>query len=291
MKPKNIINIINVYAPTSDQAKKCPNEIRKLYKNLDKLCKEFDKAPSSITILAGDFNSKVERRSGSESCTEQWSRGRQNQNGTNLVEFCEKNGKFIASSSFQHPAKHITTWSQRRTNLVAKQNVWMYNQIDYIILNQKKKQVLTYACSQGGIETSSDHRLVAARIELTCANIYHQRMPNASQKRFNTRQLTQNEENQERYRDQINQEAESSTYVAAHQENIWEKLKYIIKCAAETHIGYKKRVNNHQMSDPDFERMSKEQKDIRLQIQNCKDAEKNKHLRKLRKEILKKMNQ
>ena len=35
MKPKDNINIINVYAPTSDRAKKCPNEIKKLYKNLE----------------------------------------------------------------------------------------------------------------------------------------------------------------------------------------------------------------------------------------------------------------
>ena len=37
--------------------------------------------------------------------------------------------------------------------------------------------------------------------------------------------------------------------------------------------------------------MSKEQKDIRLQIENCKDSEKNKQLRKSRNEILKEMNQ
>ena len=50
-------------------------------------------------------------------------------------------------------------------------------------------------------------------------------------------------------------------------------------------------VNNHQISDPDLERMLKEQKDITLQTENCKDAEKNKQLRKSRKEILKEMNQ
>ena len=37
--------------------------------------------------------------------------------------------------------------------------------------------------------------------------------------------------------------------------------------------------------------MPNEQKDIRLQIQNRKDPEKNKQMRKLRNEILKKMNQ
>ena len=199
------------------------------------------------------------------------------------MEFCEKNGKFTANSSFQYPGKHITTWSQRRTNPLTKQNVWIYNQIDYIILNQKNKQVLTDARSYGGTEILSDHRLVVARIELTWARIYHQRMPNTSQKRFDTRQLTQNEENQERYREQIKQETESSAYVAAQQGNKWEKLKDIIKCAAEIHIGYKKKVNDHQISDSDLERMTKEQKDIRLQIENRKDPEKNKQLRKSRK--------
>ena len=38
----------------------------KLYKNLDKLCKEFDKVLSSISMLAGDFNSEVGRTT--ESC-------------------------------------------------------------------------------------------------------------------------------------------------------------------------------------------------------------------------------
>ena len=66
-------------------------------------------------------------------------------------------------------------------------------------------------------------------------------MSNTSQKKFNTRQLIQNEESQERYREQMKEETESSAYVAAQQENKWEKLKDIIKCAAETHFGYKKK--------------------------------------------------
>ena len=69
----------------------------------------------------------------------------------------------------------------------------------------------------------SDHRLIIARIELTWARIYHERVHNTSQKRFDTRQLTQNEEKQERY-NQIKQEIESSEYVAAQQEYKWEKL-------------------------------------------------------------------
>ena len=70
-------------------------------------------------------------------------------------------------------------------------------------MNKKNKQALTDARSYGGTETSSDERLVVARIEVTWARIYHQRMSNINQKRFDTRQLTQNEDNQERYREEI----------------------------------------------------------------------------------------
>ena len=121
MKPKNIINIINVYAPTSDQARKYPNELKKLYKNLDKLCKGLGKAPSSITMLAGNFNSKVGRRTGPENCIRHWSRGKRNQNGTNLIEFC---GRMVKSSqtaasnilqiTSQPGRKEELTWWQRK---------------------------------------------------------------------------------------------------------------------------------------------------------------------------------
>ena len=60
---------------------------------------------------------------------------------------------------------------------------------------------------------------------------------------------------------------------------------------AETHVGYKKKENDHQIPNPDLERISKEQKDIRFQIKNYKDPKKNKQLRKSSKKILREMNQ
>ena len=134
------------------------------------------------------------------------------------------------------PAKHITTWSQKRTNPVTKKTISIYNQIDYIILNQKNKQILSDARSYGGTETSSDHRLVVAIMELIWPRIYHKRMQNQSQKRFDTRQLIQNEDIQERYREQIKQGIESMKYKAT-EEDKWKKLKDIIKCVAENNIG------------------------------------------------------
>ena len=50
---------IFIYAPTTEYAKKQPNEIEKLYANLNKLCDQFEKQSTSLTIIAGDFNAKV----------------------------------------------------------------------------------------------------------------------------------------------------------------------------------------------------------------------------------------
>jgi exonuclease III len=40
-KPRNTINIINVYAPTSDRGKKFPAEVEKFYKQLEKVSREL----------------------------------------------------------------------------------------------------------------------------------------------------------------------------------------------------------------------------------------------------------
>ena len=63
MSPKaRYINIINVYAPTSERAKKFLGETEKMYNDLNKLCKEMDKISTSNIIIAEDFNAKIGKR-------------------------------------------------------------------------------------------------------------------------------------------------------------------------------------------------------------------------------------
>ena len=64
-------------------------------------------------------------------------------------------------------------------------------------------------------------------------------------------------------------------------------MKSIIKNTAETQVGYEKRENSKYISDSEIEKMSKEQKDLRLLIQKCQNHEQIKQLRKSRKKILK----
>ena len=67
-----------------------------------------------MTILARDFNAKVGKQRHTEiSCSGKFSRGRTNNSGKTLIDFCSINYLFISNSAFQHPARHITTWESR----------------------------------------------------------------------------------------------------------------------------------------------------------------------------------
>ena len=67
----------------------------------------------------------------------------------------------------------------------------IYNKIDYTVLDQKQKQILSDARSYEGTETSSDHRLVIARLEITWPRLYQLRIPRSHQHKFDKKHLTQ----------------------------------------------------------------------------------------------------
>ena len=245
----------------------------------------MSKISTASTIVAWDFNVKIGKKKGSENCIGQCSR-RRNDNGSKLGVFREMNNKVITNSCFRHPAKH-KIWSQKRINPTTKIVSNTYNQIDYIILDQKQKQTLTDAPSYGRTETSSYHRLVKVRMEKTWPRLDHQRIPRLHQQKFDTKHLTQSKDDQGGYNEQIIQEIKNKLHAETTITNKWDLLKSIIKSAAESKVGYKRKEFSKYVSDPEIERMSEEQKDLRLQIEKCQDHELIKHLRNSRKKILK----
>ena len=82
-KARHIINIINLYAPTSKRVKQFPDEIQNMYNDHNKLCKEMDITMS--TLIAGDFNTKIGKKNRSENLTGQSSRRRRNDSASKLA--------------------------------------------------------------------------------------------------------------------------------------------------------------------------------------------------------------
>ena len=200
--------------------------------------------------------------------------------------------KIIANSCFQHPAKHITTWTQKRIDTDTKTAINIYNQIDYIILDQNQKQSITDARAYGGTETSSDHKLVVARIEIKWPKLYYKRPPTSRQQKFEIRNLIDNKDVQNNYKENIVQAIQSvkenpnQEIISTHK---WDELKDIIKSVAENLIGYKKKTSKQNIPDVQLENMSKEQKNLRLRIERTNNTEKIKEMKKSRKTILKNM--
>ena len=99
-----------------------------------------------------------------------YTRGRRNNNGQRLVEFCENNNFIIANSLFKHRACHTTTQESTRELTQedgSNKTVRIFNQIDYLLVRQHTRHTLRNARSYAGTLTESDHRLVVMTMTVT----------------------------------------------------------------------------------------------------------------------------
>ena len=118
---RSLITILNVYAPTSEIAKTDPAQVDELYMNINNLISEY-KNRSTLLLIAGDFNSKIGKTTGTENCIGKYSKGARNTPGQHLIDFCELNELFITNSAFKHPSRHITTWEKSSKQQSTYQN-------------------------------------------------------------------------------------------------------------------------------------------------------------------------
>ena len=188
------------------------------------------------------------RTNNNERCLGVWSRGIRNDNGSKLIDFCEERNLIVANSCFQHPAKHITTWSQQRTDTDTGAVNTIFNQIDYIICDQNHKHILTDARSYSGTETHSDHRLVVTRIEVNWAKMYLKKPTVQEEKRIDTEKLINDADTQMQYQAHI---ANSIDAIGNSQpeQNRWDTMKKIIYQAAQEKIGNRQPRSNVQIRD------------------------------------------
>ena len=281
--PKNLISIINIYAPTTERVKNDMSELDSMYTQLNNVINELKN--TTLLFLAGDWNAKVGKSmNSSNTCLGRYSRGRRNNNGQLLIDFCIINDLFITNSAFQHPARHITTWENKRSD-PNNQNkmIYIYNQIDYIMCNMNKKNILIDARSYKGSETSSDHRIVICKMMIDKYKIFK----NNSQKiikQFNSSSLATSENQRLLYQNNLDDKLDNIEYCN------WQQIETsIIDSAIET-IGYKKKHRNQRSHNQEIEVLSQQQKRIRLQISETKDKDKITKLKHKRNQILHQIN-
>ena len=276
-----LFNIISVYAPTTDIARRDPNEVEKLYNKLTELLNKLNSNSNSTTIIAGDFNSKVGRREHDENitCLGKFSRGRRNQSGLSLINFCELNGMFIANSAFRHSARHITTHTHQYIN----QNgipTTSFSQIDYILVPIKRKQCLYDARSYAGTEVDSDHKLVVARMKIDPFILFKRKINKSpSSIRFDTQKL-QDPEIKSQYQEIIKNSLDT---LNKNQETTWEKIEEVVRDASKNVLGYQRPAKKKGRKwEEEIEKLSLESKGLRMRIINCTDLNDLKNLKATR---------
>ena len=282
----HLINIINIYAPTSEKVEKSKDEIEKIYTEVEKLLKKFKKNKASVTFVTGDFNAKVGKRQedgDEERIMGRYSIGTRNTSGELFMDFCRKNEMFICNTAFQHPATHIATWTQEKvmkeTNTVQR----IHNQIDYILIDKNKKQNIRNSRIYAGTETYSDHRLLVAEFETDWVKLYSKinATKQPTTKRYNIAKLTTDTKTQEAYRKKLEEGAKLA--------NTWDELSKVCKQTAEEILGFATEEKNEQIEDETLKKLSNMQKNVRMKMMKVKDAMKITKLRKERKQIKREM--
>eukprot|EP00794_Sanderia_malayensis_P021165 gene21165-23243_t len=274
---RNLITIINVYAPTTERVKNDIDELDHLYTDLGILIPELTKA-ASLVLIASDFNAKIGKRSGIETCLGKYSRGKRNNSGQTLVDFCNIHDLFISNSAFQHPARHITTWEFSRE--VNNKVIHIYNQIDYIICPENRKHTLIDARSYSGTKVNSDHRMVICRLRIEPFKLFR-KTKSRNKTPFNCTALIKDENVRIKYKNEIEKELQEC------KSNDWRTIKEIIKNSGQNHLGQFKKIGpNQRTHDQEIQELSEKQKQLRLNLSRCHDVTEYKAMKKERNKIL-----
>ena len=238
--------IVNAYCPHKKLAHDNPNLLVNFYGQL----KDAIAVPSNVEIFVlGDFNSKLGRIAESDksfgfNCfMGNHGMGVRNEMGENLLDFLSEHDLFATNTSFQHAARHTTTftgwrkdWSAGRSS---KKTLPVYSQIDFILCRSKSKPMLKDSRSYAGTLTYSDHRLVVTRVNFKDICLCYKRHSSSVQK-FNTSELASNPSIQTKYR----QALESTLSTVVPQQDPNEDLNNLLdsmKTAAVQSVGVLKR--------------------------------------------------
>lgn len=280
LSKRTTMKVVNVYAPTQMLANAKKQIIEEFYEQLDDLLCKINK--QTLLFIAGDFNSKIGADWANTACIGHYGRGRQNENGKRLAEFSATHELIATNTMRQHRASHRTTWIGSRLDKKTGLTVPIYNQIDYIFVRQTQSTLVTNARSYSGTAVNSDHRIVVTTS--TIAPAYKRFLKNLNKpEKYDVCKLKNDANQRVRYQTELNSKVESwPTNISPFEQ--WVRLRQDIKTVAKETIGTiateaKKRC-------PILEKLSEEQKELRIKIANTQCDTQQKSLKTARNKIL-----
>jgi hypothetical protein len=152
-----ILNIIQVYAPTSSHSNEECDELYNEVKKLLKITKKED-----VSIVMGDFNAKVGAGS-VDGVVGNYGLGSRNERGDKLIEFCIDQNQVITNTWFKLPARRLYTWKHPADS---SERI-LRNQIDFIMINHRYRNAIKKVQTYPGADVDSDHNILVAEMKIT----------------------------------------------------------------------------------------------------------------------------
>ena len=201
--------------------------------------------------------------------------GVRNEMGENLLNFMSEHDLFATNTSFQHPARHTTTftgwrkdWSAGRSS---KKTLPVYSQIDFVLCRSKSKPLLKDSRSYAGTLTYSDHRLVVTRVNFKDICLCYKRHSKSALK-FNISELTSNPNIQVKYHQFLESNLSKVVPPADPNEDL-SNLLTSMKDAAKSSIGIFKHRLRNRSDDDEVKDLANQRFLLRQQLNNNKSLD------------------
>lgn len=265
---------VSAYAPTLPRSERCPEEREEFYEQLDGIIKSNEN--KGTIFVCGDFNAKT---GSSQNLYKEnmgkFGKGKSNENGNFLLDFAQENRLILTNTLFEHKQAHRTTWTSKQFT-----DKTVRNQIDYILCQIPEKINVIDSRSYSGIFLDTDHYLVITKVKM-------ERNIKRTYKRHENKQI--NIENlksnvaRDKYKLELDKELKTMESKLETKE-IWTNICKVITDTSVKILGNKRSTTKS--TNIEIVNLSKKQKDLKCNINSCKDTGRKSEMKKERNAIM-----
>ena len=252
------MTLIMCYSPTevADDDKK-----DSFYRKLGDV---FNAVPSHDTVMViGDMNAKVGNSSDTNSSNPSigpHGMGVRNDNGSRLVNFCDRAGLIIGGTMFPHRDIHKGTW--RSPNMI------YVNQIDHIIISRRHRSFLKdVRVFRGADIGQTDHYLVVSKVKVKLRKI----PKNTRKPAFDSSKLV-NQSVRDEFNRKLEMKVEDLPELSeiSEIEEAWSSLKKAYMETAEEVLGRKRGRREEWISEEAWQ-VIQEKKELKVKMESSSD--------------------
>ena len=246
----NNITVLNIYAPTEEKAIEVKEQF---YEDLHRIIEDVPK--SDTLIVLGDFNAQLGTEDYFRNVTGKYTLHEiTNVNGEMLCQLAVLNRLEVMSTQFQHKKIHKGTWISPDQNTLT--------QIDHVLINSSKKDLIEDVKTLRGPNIDSDHFLIRAVIKRSLPLKYKKK--NIYMSKWNKNNM-QNMSKLKEYKELLYNNLKELTEPEDINED-WKNLQMLITESAEKTIKKQEKPMRNEWWDEECRQIIREKNEARKKM-------------------------